>query len=175
VTDQPREPGDSVPLEVPQAEEPAEPSEPSWEQDVSGTPAPAATTPDRGKLYRSRDDRVIAGVCGGLGKHLDVDPVLIRVAAIVLVFAGGAGLLLYVIGWIAIPEEAKGDTGAAPTPPADEASERTGGALLLGLAFVVLGGFFLLDELLPDFLSWAFVWPVALIAVGLAILLRGTR
>jgi uncharacterized protein (DUF486 family) len=54
-------------------------------------------------------------------------------------------------------------------------TERTTGALLLGLVFVVLGVFFLFDEVWPDFLSWEYVWPVALIAIGAAILLRGQR
>lgn len=65
----------------------------------------------------------------------------------------------------------------APPSPAStaEPSERTRGAIVLGFVFVVLGVFFLLDELWPDFLSWKYVWPVALIAVGLAIFLRGRR
>jgi phage shock protein C len=107
---------------------------------------------------------VIAGVCGGLGRYLGIDPVLFRIAALILVFAGGAGILLYVIGWIAMPEE--GGEGAIGAP------ERTSGAVILGFAFVVLGAFFLLDEFWPDFLSWQYVWPVVLIGVGAAILLR---
>ncbi len=97
---------------------------------------------------------------------------LIRIAAVVLVFAGGAGILLYVIGWIAIPEEP--EPGVAGEPVGGEA-EPTSGAVVLGLAFVVLGLFFLLDELWPDFLSWKYTWPVALIAVGIAIVVRGRR
>ncbi len=49
-------------------------------------------------LRRSRDDRVIAGVCGGLGRYLGIDPVVVRLAALVLVVAGGTGVLLYLIG-----------------------------------------------------------------------------
>jgi len=139
-------------------------------------PAPEPAAPDAGprRLYRSRDDSVIAGVCGGLGKYLGVDPVLIRIAAVVLVFAGGAGILLYGIGWIVIPEEP--EPGATTSSPAVLGeTERTSGAVLLGLVFVVLGLFFLLDELWPDFLSWRYTWPIALIAVGIAIVVRGRR
>jgi phage shock protein C len=128
---------------------------------------------------------VIAGVCGGLGRYLGIDPVLLRIAAVLLVFAGGAGLVLYLVGWIAmpeepetIPEEPTAQTGEAETqvsapPPAE--SERTRGAVVLGLVFVVLGAFFLVDEIWPDFLSWEYVWPLALIAIGVAILARARR
>ena len=60
------------------------------------------------KLRRSVDDRVIAGVCGGLAKHFDIDPVVVRVVfALLLVFAGG-GLLAYLVLWIVMPEESGG-------------------------------------------------------------------
>ena len=57
------------------------------------------------RLYRSTKNSVIGGVCGGLGDYLDIDPVLIRVVWAVLFFAGGVGLLAYVLAWIIIPEE----------------------------------------------------------------------
>lgn len=63
-------------------------------------PAPAQTEPKR--LYRSRKDRVIGGVCGGLAEYFGIDPLIIRLVALVLLFFGG-GFLLYIIGWIAIP------------------------------------------------------------------------
>lgn len=64
-------------------------------------PAPAQTGPKR--LYRSRNERIIAGVCGGLAEYFGTDPLVMRLAALVLLFFGG-GLILYIIGWIAIPE-----------------------------------------------------------------------
>ena len=57
------------------------------------------------KLYRSREDRWVGGVCGGLGKYLDVDPIVIRLIALILVLCAGGGLLVYIIAWIVIPEE----------------------------------------------------------------------
>jgi phage shock protein C len=57
------------------------------------------------KLYRSREDRWVAGVCGGLARYLDVDPIVIRLIALILVLSAGGGLLVYVIAWIVIPEE----------------------------------------------------------------------
>src|SRR3712207_7397152 len=53
------------------------------------------TTLFRSRLTRSRDDRMIAGVAGGVAKYFNVDPVIVRIVAIVLVFFGGAGALLY--------------------------------------------------------------------------------
>ena len=55
------------------------------------------------KLYRSRE-RVIAGVCSGIGEYFDVDPVLVRVIWIVLIFAAGGGIIAYLLAWIIIPE-----------------------------------------------------------------------
>ena len=65
---------------------------------------PTMTEPIK-RLYRSAKNRVIAGVCGGLGDYLGVDPVLLRVLWAVFFLAGGAGLLAYIIAWIIIPEE----------------------------------------------------------------------
>jgi phage shock protein C len=56
------------------------------------------------RLFRSRKDRVIGGVCGGLGTYMNIDPVLIRVVWAVLIFSG-IGALVYLISWIIIPEE----------------------------------------------------------------------
>ena len=57
------------------------------------------------KLYRSTKDRVLAGVCGGLGEYLNVDPVVLRVVWAVFFFIGGMGLLAYIIAWIIMPEQ----------------------------------------------------------------------
>ncbi|HEX3220972.1 MAG TPA: PspC domain-containing protein [Nocardioides sp.] len=60
---------------------------------------------DLARIRRSRTDRKVAGVAGGLGRHLDVDPVILRVAFVVLTFFGGVGLLLYVALWLLLPED----------------------------------------------------------------------
>ncbi len=57
------------------------------------------------QLRRSRSDRLIAGVCGGLGDYLGIDPVIIRLVWALSIFGFGTGLLLYVLAWILIPEE----------------------------------------------------------------------
>ena len=76
-----------------------------------GTGSPGSSSgPRRGlgtvsDVRRSRDERVVAGVCGGLARRLDVDPVLVRVLAVVLTIVGGAGLILYLAGWLLLPAE----------------------------------------------------------------------
>lgn len=157
-------------------EEPAAEPEPAGDPDAEPTVviAPSAPSAPR-RLVRSRDDRVVAGVCGGLGEYLGVDAVLIRIAALILVFAGGAGIVLYAIGWIAMPDGEATEPGEEPVPASTEPPERTRGAVLLGLVFVALGAFFLVDEIWADVLAWKYVWPIALIAVGAVVLLRARQ
>lgn len=65
------------------------------------------------KLVRSRDHRVIAGVCGGIGDYFGIDPIIIRVIAVVLgLFSLGGACAAYVVAWLAIPDQGSGDTGA---------------------------------------------------------------
>jgi phage shock protein C len=60
------------------------------------------------KLYRSRTDRKLAGVCGGLAQYFNLDATLIRVLFIVLAVLGGSGLVLYLAMWIIVPNEPQG-------------------------------------------------------------------
>ena len=119
-------------------------------------------------VRRSRGERVIAGVCGGIGRYLGVDPVLLRIAFIVLALANGLGVIAYVVAWVAIPEERPGQPLAAAPEP-----RREMGRLVLGGSLVVLGVVLLLDRLAPD-LDELF-WPLAVVAVGVAIMLVGLR
>jgi phage shock protein C len=64
-----------------------------------------ASSPVRSRrLYRSRQDRIVAGVCGGLGHYFNVEPVLVRIGFVALTFAGGAGILVYLLAAILIPQ-----------------------------------------------------------------------
>ena len=56
------------------------------------------------RLYRSRKDKIIGGVCGGIGEYFKIDPVIIRLLWILLIFAGGSGILAYLVAWIIIPK-----------------------------------------------------------------------
>jgi phage shock protein C len=60
------------------------------------------------KLYRSRSDRKLAGVCGGLAQFFNLDPTLIRVLLVVLAVLGGSGILIYLAMWIMVPNQPQG-------------------------------------------------------------------
>ena len=66
---------------------------------------PEAALPPVRKLYRSRTNRSIAGICGGLGDYFDADPTMIRLAMLLLILLGGLSFWVYIILWIVIPEE----------------------------------------------------------------------
>jgi phage shock protein C len=63
------------------------------------------------KLYRSRNQRMVAGVCGGLAEYFNVDATLIRVLFLILAVVGGSGLVIYLLMWIIVP-----DAGKVPPP-----------------------------------------------------------
>jgi phage shock protein C len=150
---------------------PPEPGAPGPDPGPPGPPGPPGTgppAPPRRLVRRSQGDRVIAGVCGGIGRYLGIDPVLLRIAFIVLSLANGLGLIAYVVAWVAIPEERPGQPLAAVPEP-----RRETGRLVLGGSLVVLGLVLLLDRLAPD-LDELF-WPVAVVAVGVAVILVGLR
>jgi phage shock protein PspC (stress-responsive transcriptional regulator) len=62
------------------------------------------------RLYRSRNDRKLWGVCGGLGKYFDIDPVIFRIVFVVTIFFGLAGLLVYIIMTLIVPLEPENTT-----------------------------------------------------------------
>jgi phage shock protein PspC (stress-responsive transcriptional regulator) len=69
--------------------------------------------PARQELRRSTDDRMLAGVAGGLARYLDVDATLVRIAFVVLTVVGGAGVPLYLASWLLIPEDGADQSIAA--------------------------------------------------------------
>lgn len=81
------------------------------------TENPESTTtydrPVRQELRRSTDDRMLAGVAGGLARYLDVDATLVRIAFVILTVVGGAGVPLYLAAWLLIPEDGADQSIAA--------------------------------------------------------------
>jgi phage shock protein PspC (stress-responsive transcriptional regulator) len=70
------------------------------------------------QLYRSKTQRILGGICGGLGHYLDIDPTLIRVIwAVISLFTLGIGILTYIVAWILIPEEGASDNGTITPLP----------------------------------------------------------
>lgn len=62
------------------------------------------------KLYKSRGNRVICGVCGGIGEYFNLDPTIVRLIWIILIFCFGTGLLAYLVAALIIPEIPDGET-----------------------------------------------------------------
>lgn len=120
------------------------------------------------KLYRSRTNSMIAGVCGGLGEYLNVDPTILRVVAVLLIFADGIGLLAYLIAWIIIPRRPFMEAEVITV----EKSKLS--YLVPGLALIVVGLIFLMNNLFPWF-RFGYLWPVILIVVGIALLLKAQK
>lgn len=82
------------------------------------TSTPSTQNPIR-RLSRSRDDRMLAGVCGGIARHFGIDPVLVRIATVVLATMGGAGIVAYAAAWLLVPnDETEDAAGADPEPAA---------------------------------------------------------
>ena len=137
------------------------------------------------RLYRSRTDRVIGGVCGGIGQYFGMDTILIRLLFILVTLAGGAGFLVYILMLIVVPEEPLGDSGELTMfPPVDSTGstgrhpDATRNALFVGGFLVFLGGILLLQNVgisLFGWMRWDIFWPVLIIAGGIALLLRYTR
>ena len=102
------------------------------------------------KLLRSRDDRVIGGVAGGLGRYFDLDPILFRIGFVALAFLGGAGILLYLAGLLLVPSET--GPGEAPPPAANRSVLAIVGVvalLVVAWPFLIGGGIFVAAVLVP--------------------------
>jgi phage shock protein PspC (stress-responsive transcriptional regulator) len=117
-------------------------------------PGPVKEPTTRPPLSRSTDDRVVAGVAGGIGQHLGVDPLLLRIGFVLLAISG-VGLLAYLVAWIVMPE-----SGTVP----QDAGTRT--ARVAGLGLVALGVILLTQRMVPE-LSFSDLAPALVIALGL--------
>lgn len=138
-------------------------------------------------LYRSSDDRYIAGVCGGLGEFFDVDPLVFRLIFLLLLFFGGGGLILYIILWILMPEKAekraknlneniKQGANKMAEEIKEKSSKEGNGRVLIGVIILVVGLIFLGREFFP-FLNIGMdkLWPLIVVAIGVSILLKANN
>ena len=140
--------------------------EPGSQPGPSGPRISAAEARDLARMVRtaknSPERRHVAGVAGGVARHLDVDPAIIRVAFVVLVFFGGAGLLLYGAGWLLLPDETDGRAVVNLDPRSRVVTLYVAAGLgVLALLGDTLGGF-------------EFPWPLAFVALIL-LAIFGTR
>lgn len=116
-------------------------------------------------LRRNTTDKVLGGVCGGLGRYLGVDPVVLRVAFVVLALSAGGGVLLYLVAWIVIPEERPGEALGEAAPSSGDATR-----LVVGGVLIAIGTILLLNLAIPRI--GRYVWPLALVAAGVGIVVH---
>lgn len=129
------------------------------------------------RLMRSETERMIAGVCGGLADYLGVDPVLVRLAFVILFLASGIGLAIYIILWLIMPTPSRAQPAIrlVDEPVDVDASElkaRFSPAATVGVILIAFGAFFLLNQI--GWMHNAF-WPIILIGAGIFYLVRRAR
>lgn len=155
----------------------------------------------RTRLVRSRKDRMIGGVCGGIARYMGIDSTLARLFFVLLALGSGVGIFLYLVLWILVPEEGLEEelepASAEPSARragAEEFAERTRAmgddlrqavrnpnpqaGLIIGGALVLLGIVYLVDNLNLPWLWWLefdVLWPILLVLGGIALILRYQR
>jgi phage shock protein C len=131
---------------------------------------PPATTEETTvvRLRRSRDDKVAAGVCGGLGTYFGVDAIWFRLAFVVLAIGGGSGILIYLLAWLLMPEQSEGE--ALTARQQGTSADR---AVVAGVALIGVGFMLLFNALFPWFDR--IMWPMVVMVAGLGLLYTGRR
>lgn len=119
------------------------------------------------RLYRSRTNKVIGGVCGGIAEYFGLDPTLVRIITVLLIMLPGIGVLTYLVAWLIIPQrplEQEGEEGNYKFSPWNK--------YLPGILLIALGVILLTREYFFYF-DWGDFWPIVLILVGAGMILIG--
>jgi signal transduction histidine kinase len=132
---------------------------------MSRVTAGAASTSSPTVLRRDLENRVVAGVCAGLGSRMGIDPVILRVAFVVAAAAGGVGIFLYGLAWVLIPADRSG----RPSTAARVLPGRASWQVAAGVGLLVLALLLFLREA-GIWFSDALVWPVVLASTGTALI-----
>lgn len=131
-------------------------------------------TTDMRRLYKSRTERMLDGVCGGIAEYFGLDATLVRIAWVLLALLGGTGILLYLVAMIIMPTNPDTAAVAAPAPASHQRNSKFWGVLL-----VVVGSIWFLGNLGLPFWHhwWGFSWdvalPVLLMLAGVAFIFGG--
>lgn len=126
------------------------------------------------RLQKSRTDRMIDGVCGGIAAYFAIDATLVRIVWVLMTLFGGSGVILYIAAMIIMPKE---DSAPAQEPPAEKKKQND--SRFWGILLVVIGLFWLLGNLgIPVWhhwwgFPWHFAFPLLLILAGVAFLFGG--
>ncbi len=140
------------------------------------------------RLYRSRTNKVIGGVAGGLADYFNIDVVLARVVFVLLAMFGGGGVLIYIVMWIVIPAQTTylntGNQQNSNNQNADDyvhydesdkkfttrkPAKNSNTGLIAGIILIFMGLIFLVDRLMPWYNITDF-WPLILVIVGVLII-----
>jgi phage shock protein PspC (stress-responsive transcriptional regulator) len=146
------------------------------------------------RLSRSRADRMLGGVCGGLGKYLNIDSNLVRLFFVLFTLTGGFGVLLYLALWLILPVDDEMTEGSSQSFGPSDIGDRARGmgadlrqamhnsnpntAKILGIGLVVVGAVFLVQNLNIPWLHWLrtdIFWPALLILAGAALVFRAVK
>jgi len=151
------------------------------------------------RLTRNPNNSVLGGVASGFADYFDVDPVLVRLVFILLAFLNGLGVLFYVVCWVVMPRREPAPPASPATPPpvaeriveglreggesASQALRTPGdpgrGRIVAGVVLIFIGAVLLLQRFSwlhwPHWARLANLWPLALIAIGVALLLGAAR
>lgn len=139
------------------------------------------------KLYRSNTDRMLGGVCGGLGEFFEIDPVIFRLLFIVSAFLGG-GIILYLVLWLIIPEPNNSDDPKETVKKNAEEIEKKAkeatnnlvsqdnSKIIWAWLLIILGLVFLLDNLISfnifELIRLDVFWPVLLVILGIYVIVK---
>ncbi len=126
------------------------------------------------KLYRSNKDKIIWGVCGGLGEYFQIDSVIIRILFILMLFAGGTGFFLYIVLAIMMPSSSK------KTDIVEEKTEEnTKFKFFLGIILALVGLNIMLSSIFNfnvfSFIDWKIILSLFLILIGLKIMFENEK
>ncbi len=131
------------------------------------------------KLYRSSQDVVIAGVCGGLADYLGVDSIIVRLLFAALVFGGGSGIIIYIILALVLPKEETVSMEQIEGKEIKKNEVKQGydnndrdQHSMAGWVIVGIGAVWLVNQLMPGWFRWDLVWPVGVILLGIYLLMR---
>lgn len=124
------------------------------------------------KLYRSKDDRVVAGVCGGIAEYFGIDAIIIRLIWLFMILFGGVGMMAYIICAIFIPKKKSGIDLYKYKGTENEINNVVS-KNYLGFFLVLLGGYFLLTRVFH--FTWLRIgnyWPLFLIVAGFYLIFK---
>lgn len=128
------------------------------------------------RLYRSKKDRVIFGVCGGLGEYFSIDSLIIRLIFIALLFSG-AGFLIYLVFVLLVPLEDSKSNISSETEGIIKTASINDWRFIFGVILIIIGISILISNCFPDGIIWfksiwRNFWPIVLILLGGVILFK---